>query len=179
MFYNSNKYVFLCIMATKKKESQNFLSFIERGVALVFVVLFLFWFARRCARSAQMRPQQPISKTQNLDTIKRIEEIKPIANNTANRTTTICDTIVKTVVIPPMVYVYVEGLKLREEPYLNKTVLAELTINTTLTYLNEKTPFAQKITLDNVTYNEPWLKVQTSDNLSGWVYGGGVRFYKK
>ena len=169
--------MYFCTMTTNKKEERSFLGSIERGVALVFIVLFLFWFARRCARSAQMTPQQPIEQTQNVDTTRTANNSQPVTKQPV--TTVRVDTIIKTVSTPPVVYVYTEGLKLRAEPYLNKPVIAELPTNATLTYLSEKTAFAQKITLDNVAYNEPWIKVRTTDNKEGWVYGGGVRFYKK
>ena len=171
--------MYFCTMTSKKREGRNFLGSIERGIALLFVVMFLFWFTRRCAKSSQMQPQQPISQTQVVDSTAGSATTATNNAQPKKNTPTKIDTVIKTISAPPVVYVYIDGLKLREEPYLNKTVLAELPVNATVTYLNEKSPFAQKITLDNVTYNEPWLKVKTSDNKVGWVYGGGVRFYKK
>lgn len=164
-------------MTAKKKENQNVLNRIERFVALIFVALFLFWFVRKCARSSQMKPQQPVSQTKSVDsTNKTLEERN---KKTITPTKIRVDTVVKTITIPPVMYVSIEGLKLRAEPYLDKPVIMELPVNSTLTFLDEKTAFTQKVTLDNVTYNEPWLKIRTADNQEGWVYGGGVRCYKK
>ena len=41
------------------------------------------------------------------------------------------------------------------------------------------TTYKDKITLNSVAYDEPWLEVQTKDGkYKGWIYAGGVRAYQ-
>lgn len=76
------------------------------------------------------------------------------------------------------IYVWVENLRMRTEPDTKSDIVAELKEGAAITYLNEKSNFTQKITLRGKQYDEPWLNVKTSDNKTGWVYGGGVKFYQ-
>ena len=87
---------------------------------------------------------------------------------------------VVTVETSPTIFVNVNGLKLRDKPGVSGTnVLSQLPLHTALLFLNEQTDFREPITIEGVEYNEPWVKVKTKDGqYTGWVYGGGVRFYK-
>ncbi|MEO1516002.1 MAG: SH3 domain-containing protein [Bacteroidota bacterium] len=76
------------------------------------------------------------------------------------------------------IYAWVEKLRLRSEPNTRGDILAELKEGDELSYLNEKTPTTEKVSLRGQIYDEPWLKVRNKDNIIGWVYGGGVKFYK-
>ncbi len=159
-----------------KRKSTKGLQNIESIVIIIFAVIFLFYMARRCAGPPQMQP---------------IDETETVQNNSGNTNTTNVpnsdqtiapvkvDTIVKTEVIetPPKVYVVIDSLKMRSQPNLSGGLIMKLPKGAELIYLKEKTNFTQKITLNGVPYNEPWVRVQTSDNKSGWVYGGGLRFY--
>ncbi len=75
------------------------------------------------------------------------------------------------------IYVWVDKLRMRESPTTKSKVIKELSAADPLTYLNEKSDFTQKITLRGTLFDEPWLKVKTKDDKTGWVYGGGVKFY--
>ncbi|MEM9916651.1 MAG: SH3 domain-containing protein [Bacteroidota bacterium] len=76
------------------------------------------------------------------------------------------------------IYAWVEKLRLRAEPDTRGDILAELKEGEQLTYLNEKTPATEKVSLRGQIYDEPWLKVRNQSGITGWVYGGGVKFYK-
>lgn len=76
------------------------------------------------------------------------------------------------------VYAWVDRLRMRVEPDTKSDVVAEIAEGAALTYLDEKTDFTQQITLRGKAFDEPWLKVSTTEGKEGWVYGGGVKFYQ-
>ncbi len=75
------------------------------------------------------------------------------------------------------IYTWVDKLRMREMPDTKSKIIKELSAGDPLQFLNEKSDFTQKITLRGIAFDEPWLKVKTSDGKTGWVYGGGVKFY--
>ena len=81
---------------------------------------------------------------------------------------------------PPqlIIYTWVDKLRLREEPNTKSSIVKELTEGEPLVFTGEQTDFTQKVNLRGVMYDEPWMKVVTSDEKIGWIYGGGVKFYK-
>jgi len=77
-----------------------------------------------------------------------------------------------------VLYVLLDGLKLREGHHLDSTIVKTLKLNDEVYYLNETTDFKQKINLgDRVAY-EPWVKVRAYTGHEGWVYGAGVHYFK-
>ncbi len=75
-------------------------------------------------------------------------------------------------------YVAVKNLRLRSEPDTKKEILADLVEGDSLTFMNTKSDFTQKISLRGTYWDEPWLEVKTSKGIVGWVYGGGVTPYR-
>jgi Bacterial SH3 domain len=76
-------------------------------------------------------------------------------------------------------YTVVSDVKMRSEPGLNSKIIGKLPKDAAVTYLRVQTDKTQKLTIDNVPHDEPWLKVRTKRGTVGWVYGGTVRAYKK
>ncbi len=76
------------------------------------------------------------------------------------------------------IYAWVDKLRVREAPDTKSKIITELKQGDSLTYLQEQSDFTQKITLRGKSFDEPWLKVRTGQDQTGWVYGGGVKFYK-
>ncbi|MEM6317650.1 MAG: SH3 domain-containing protein [Bacteroidota bacterium] len=76
------------------------------------------------------------------------------------------------------IYVWVDKLRLRSEPTTKSETVATLREGDALTFLNERSDFTEKINLRGTLFDEPWLKVTTKNEATGWVYGGGVKFYK-
>ncbi len=76
------------------------------------------------------------------------------------------------------VYAWVDKLRMRTEPDTKSDIVAEIPEGGAMTFLDEKTDFTQQFTLRGKSYDEPWLKVKTTDGKTGWVYGGGVKFYE-
>ena len=76
------------------------------------------------------------------------------------------------------IYTWINKLRMRAEPNTESAVIAELPEGEALTFLDEKTDFTQKINIRGTVMDEPWLKVRTKTGQTGWVYGGGVKFYR-
>ncbi len=77
------------------------------------------------------------------------------------------------------VWTVTSDVKLRGTPGLDGKLLGKIPKGVQLTYLNVKTDKNQKLIIDGIEQDEPWLKVRTPRGTEGWVYGGVVRFYKK
>jgi len=70
----------------------------------------------------------------------------------------------------------IDYLRLRSEAGTSSETLAMLERGQVMYDLGEVSDFTTQVELRGVKYNEPWLKVETSDGQKGWVYGGGVYF---
>ena len=77
-------------------------------------------------------------------------------------------------------YVVLDSLKFRTGPYLDSTLIRYLPHGEELISLNEVTDFEQglRVSVDEFT-REPWVKVRDKNGREGWVYGAGVRPYRK
>ncbi len=76
------------------------------------------------------------------------------------------------------VFVWVDKLRLRKTPDTKSEIIQDLDEGETVWFLNEKSAFKEKINLRGIIYDEPWLKVKTTENNIGWVYGGAIKFEK-
>ena len=76
-------------------------------------------------------------------------------------------------------YTVVPDVKIRAKPGLDSKILGKIPKDMAVTYLNVRTDKTQKLTIDNIPHDEPWLKIRTKKGTIGWVYGGTVRGYKK
>ena len=76
------------------------------------------------------------------------------------------------------IYVWVDKLRLRQNADTRSEILQELDEGEAILYLNEKSNFTEKINLRGEIFDEPWLKVKTSENITGWVYGGAIKYEK-
>lgn len=176
------------------------LSRVEIVLGGIILLIFLVWSFDRCSSISKYQPQEPAEQeapqdvnnvTQN-NTNTNNSNTNSNTNNNSTPTTTQpvqqqpqpqpvqSEPRVVSVETSPTIYVNVEGLKLRDKPGLSGTqVLSALPLHTPLSFMNEQTDFREKITIGDITYNEPWVKVKSKSGLlEGWVYGGGVRFYK-
>lgn len=129
------------------------------GIGII-VFAGLLYMVSRCGRS-----NQPLVK----DTTHQQDSIKQAAKNGESPLS-----------IKRRLYVCIDSLKLRTGPYLDSTLLAQLPFGTELVDMDKKSPFEQTIRI-SVEYvaTEPWVKVRTADGKVGWVFGAGVRPYKK
>lgn len=133
---------------------------LDRILGVIVVVVFLFFVFRKCSGRAS-----------NLN-----------ANANRGDSTAVAATPNKPVVdasTKQRVYVAMDSLKMRSGPSKDSTMVAILRINEELLFTGERTAGLTKMKLDDVVYNEPWVRVKSQKGKQGWVYGAGVRFYKK
>ena len=78
-----------------------------------------------------------------------------------------------------VLYVTIDGLKLRKEPGLKADLVAKLELYEPVYYLGEKTDYTQEINLGYDTVTDYWVKVKTKSGKVGWVFGAGVHYYKQ
>lgn len=64
------------------------------------------------------------------------------------------------------------GMRLRDKPSQNGKVLESLAPGTLLLFAGEKSEKTEKITVSGETYNSHWLRVQTPQGKTGWIFGG-------
>jgi len=69
-----------------------------------------------------------------------------------------------------------DNVRIRDKAGLSGKGVVTVEKGTTLLYLNEMSDFTDEITLRGIPYNDPWLKVKTSEGEEGWVYAGAVKF---
>lgn len=77
-------------------------------------------------------------------------------------------------------FVVIDSLKFRTGPRLDSTLIRPLLFGEELMDMGAITDFEQtlRVSADEVT-TEPWIKVKDKDGKVGWVYGAGIRPYKK
>lgn len=77
------------------------------------------------------------------------------------------------------VYVCIDSFKLRTGYHLNDSIISYLPFGEELIYL-DKSNFEQTIKFSATNKaTEPWVKVQTKKGQIGWVFGAGIRPYRK
>lgn len=155
---------------------------VELVLGSIILLIFLIWRFDKCSNGSKYEPQEPAIEavlTPAADPLPGPTTAQPSAAPTA---APVVVEAVKPAVTQssPVIYVKIDGLKMRDKPGTSGTkVVAQLGLNTPLSYLGEQTSFKEKITIGETSYDEPWVKVRTTDGkLEGWVFGGGVRFYK-
>lgn len=78
--------------------------------------------------------------------------------------------------VPSPLIVNVDQLRMRDKPGEKGEVIATLQKGTQLADMGEVSNFTQKIILRGIEYDEPWLKVSTTDSIVGWVFAGAITF---
>lgn len=170
---------------TSKKtiESKGVLPKMEILIILVFFMSFIVWAMSKCGETQAAYAQdeegttlEPIEKT----TVEKPKEsaVKPTV--AAAESTPTKKVITKTAVPEKVtvLYIVLDGLKLRKGPHLDSSIVRTIPINKEVYFLNEVTKFKQEINLGDRMALEPWVKVRTYSGHEGWVYGAGVNYFK-
>lgn len=71
--------------------------------------------------------------------------------------------------------VYIDNLRVRNAPGTDSKELAKLPKETVVNYKGELSDFTSEIQLRGIKLNAPWLKIETTSGLQGWIYAGGVK----
>lgn len=77
---------------------------------------------------------------------------------------------------PLQLTVNIDHFRMRAQPALDAAVVHTLRLGEQVQYLGEQSSFTTRITLRQVPFDEPWLKVRTKEGQEGWIFAGGVHF---
>ncbi len=78
-----------------------------------------------------------------------------------------------------MLFVTIDGLKIRKEPGLKSATVAKLDLYEQVYFLNKRTDWTQEISLGTEKVTDHWVKVRSKAGKEGWVFGAGVNYYKE
>ncbi len=159
------------------KKSSSVLPKLEIMIIGVFFFSFLIWAASKCSRTKtkyqemaiEAQKEDSLLKIINQELTKPIKEIEP--EELVEQTAAVSERITP-------LYVTVENLNMRDKPSRKGKILARLKLFDEVTFMDEVTDFKEEISLEDLTTNEPWIKVQTEEGTIGWVYGAYVEYYK-
>jgi hypothetical protein len=77
-----------------------------------------------------------------------------------------------------VLYVTIDGWKLRSKPSLKGEVITKLKLNEEVFFLNKKSEKQEEISLGYEKVTDYWVKVRTKSGKEGWVFGAGLHYYK-
>lgn len=167
----------------KAPENKGVLPKMELLIIFVFFMSFIIWAMSKCSSTqaayATEAGENPPEQTEEIAKSPKLEEpatTAPIADDKADE-----KVINKKIVTPEKVtvlFVVLDGLKLRKGPHLDSAIVRTLTRNSEVYFLDEVTKFKQEINLGDRVAVEPWIKVRAYSGHEGWVYGAGVHYFK-
>ena len=137
---------------------------IEIVVIVTLLLLLIVWLVPRCGGGNKNSVNTPVDSLATQST--------PQQTNEQTQNTSIANTGVG------KVFASADTLNVRAQPYLNSPVIDRIMRGNEMFFIGQKSDFKQKIRLEGIDYNEPWVKIRTQEGKEGWVFGGGVRFYK-
>ena len=152
---------------------------VEFLVIGIFFIGLLMWAVSKCSSTKNRYRQQAAFEAEEqarADSMERIvSDIIPL------------DTTIKPVNPEPKVekervpvlYITVDGVNMRSGPGLKNRIISRLKLYEEVEFMGEVSDSTQEIKLgENLTANEPWVKVKTLKGQQGWVYGACVDYYK-
>lgn len=155
---------------------------IEVLIVGAFFLIFTFWAAKKCSSTkstyAEKAAREQLFKAQE-DSIKQVLREKQRKDSLANAPISIQEATGQSRKVNSRLYVVIDGLKMRRTPDLDAEVIDEFDLFEEVFFLDEVTNFTQEINLGKEVANEPWVRIQSRQGRSGWVYGAGVNYYKK
>lgn len=162
----------------KIETSSGVLPKVELIAIFIFFLSFTIWAMSKCSSTQEQYQQEaiedpkqatpaietPTAETPKAPTTEIIEKTKAPIKATPEKVT--------------VLYVVLDGLKLRKGPHLDSTVVRTLKIDSEVYFLNDVTSFKQEINLGDRLAIEPWVKVRAYTGHEGWVYGAGINYFK-
>jgi len=127
---------------------------LELIVFFILGIVFVLWSFKQCGSEKTYAPNK---KTRTEKKRKRTSD-----NNEKYAT----------------LYVTADSLNMRIAPHLDSVVVARLPRTQAVAFYGLRTSFRQKININNTIKNEPWVYIRTKAGQEGWVYAGGLTFYK-
>ncbi len=179
----------------RKSKQKSMLPKMEVVFIFVALICFFIWGLYKCSGTPKIEPiveeteeisspaagNNPDSPTYDLG---GVSEENPNANSGALSPTRSGETeivrrntnISKSGYTP--LYVTLQDLKVRKGPSRDSSIVSVLNLHEEVMFLEKRTDFREKISNGTEIMNDPWIFVQTRKGHKGWVYGGGVHFFK-
>ena len=168
-----------------------FLSKIEILIIAVLAIIFFVWGMSRCNRNTKELERidainKPVDTLVNIfpdassvDTTSGTSKLPRSANGegASSQKTNPHATALPSQPLS-VLYVTIDGLKLRTGPHLDSLVIIKLPLFEEVYFLGDYTDFVDTINLGYIEAVEPWFRVRHKKGHEGWVYGAGVDFYK-
>lgn len=155
---------------------------IEVIISAIFFLIFTVWAIGRCSSTRRMYQQKEERRRflqMEEDSIKQMLAEKRRQDSIARLPIPITSGNGSSSSALSRLYVVVNGLKVRRSPSLDAEVISQLKLFDELYFMDEVTDFTQEINMGKAVTNEPWIRVQTREGRTGWVYGAGVNYYKR
>ena len=156
---------------------------VELIAIFIFFLSFIIWAMSKCDSTQAQYEQEAIKDTEQIEAPIAVEKPTEKIKETPSITTTeTVETAKAPIKAPPekvtVLYVLLDGLKLRTGPHLDSSIVRTLKADSEVYFLNEVTDFKQEINLGNRVAIEPWVKVRVYSGHEGWVYGAGINYFK-
>jgi len=171
-----------------EKPKTTWLPKIETLIILIFLFIFLIWTATRCSATKKKyaaeaaQAAQEVASQDSLAILyaqlqeKKAQEAKQAKEAIQEQSSSVQSTLEQPFVTP--LYVILDNLNVREEPDTDSKIVDRLKLDDAVQFLNETTDFEEEVDLGNYTVVDRWVKVKTSRGKIGWVFGGGVHYFK-
>ncbi|MDP4711860.1 MAG: SH3 domain-containing protein [Saprospiraceae bacterium] len=171
-----------------EKPKATWLPKIETLVIIIFLFVFLIWSATRCSATKKKyaaESEQAAEETASQDSLailyaqlqeKKAQEAQQ-AKEAAQQQTSAAQTALEQPFVTPL-YVILDNLNVREEPDTDSKIVDRLKLHDAVQFLNETTEFEEEVDLGDYTVVDRWVKVKTARGKIGWVFGGGVHYFK-
>jgi len=94
----------------------------------------------------------------------------------ADSSTTVENETTESKAAPLIFTTNLDNLRLRDQPGTDGKEIARLPLGTKVYDTGEVSDFTTPLKLRGVKFDEPWIKIKTAQDLSGWIYGGGLSY---
>ena len=174
----------------KKPKVTSILPKMEVIFIFVLLICFFIWALTKCSTTPKIDPlteeteeiispaagNNPDSPTYDLGESETNNTVTPPVNRGETEVIRRNDNIPKSGYTP--LYVTLQDLKVRKGPSRDSSIVSVLSLHEEVMFLEKRTDFREKISNGSEIMNDPWIFVQTRKGHKGWVYGGGVHFFK-
>lgn len=158
---------------------------IEILILLVFFISFFGWVFNKCTRTkASLIQERTIQELQ--DSLAQLNEgqeeavAAPVDTLPRKTTTPALDPTPEEQYPEVILFVVIDGLNMRTEPNLNGEVIDQLDLFDEVQFLHEVTDSTTQLKLsEDISADEPWVKIRSPKGREGWVYGAGVHYHRR
>jgi hypothetical protein len=153
---------------------------LQLGGILVFFIVFFIWANTRCNSLRQEYKERYEARLAQQDSLEKMKASQEAAEDSLLNLSSGSSIADDSPIFPKSVlYVSIEGLKLRKDPGLKSEVLTELKLFEQVTFLHEVSDSTIELNLGKAMAEGHWVKVRSVKGHEGWVYEPGVYFYRR